>query len=450
MINDLDTSFAMDLQRSINLKLKGWAGIGRSVDNGLLFRSKRNFGLGLTPLSHHYQRMQLIKCELLRTSKDPSIVELYKQRESCNAKLTRTWKATKALAVVNAEVDLNLKFPSQENNQGLGFGKFNPNPNCSERRKLISVKNASLFEETLIAHSTSLKQQSVWLQWKDTAEPFDFSWENIIWGGISAEVFKFVLNASVNWVRTPDLLNLWNYKKSCFCILCGAQKCTLHHILSECSYSLNDKRFTWRHDSVLSLIWQALCPHIEHTNSLQPKAPRSMSIPFVKAGAAPTKTSSKKDAFLHMLSNANDWKMLVDLPGSNFVFPPEIYSTAERPDILIWSEHLQEVILVELTCPAEEGIQAAQMRKEGRYMTLLDNISRSTSWKPKLLTVEVGVRGFVANNTRLAFNKLGLQRKDVSELCRKLSSTSARCSYTIYLAADSKVWDRSRPLLDQS
>jgi len=145
MINDLDTSFAMDLQRSINLKLKSWAGIGRSVENGLLFRSKCNFGLGLTPLSQHYQRMQLIKCELLRTSKDPAIIDLYKTRESYNAKLTRTWKASKALTVVNAEVDLNLKFPSQENNQGLGFGKFNPNPTRSERRKLISAKNDFTF-----------------------------------------------------------------------------------------------------------------------------------------------------------------------------------------------------------------------------------------------------------------------------------------------------------------
>ena len=84
--------------------------------------------------------MQMTKCELLRTSKDLTIVNLYKTRETLNAKLTRTWKATKALTVANAEVDLNLNFPSQQNTQGLGFGIFNPNPTCSERRKLISAK----------------------------------------------------------------------------------------------------------------------------------------------------------------------------------------------------------------------------------------------------------------------------------------------------------------------
>ena len=40
-------------------------------------------------------------------------------------------------------------------------------------------------------------------------------------------------------------------------------------------------------------------------------------------------------------------------------FPPVIYSTSERPDIVIWSASARLVILLELTVPAEEGIVAA-------------------------------------------------------------------------------------------
>ena len=66
-----------------------------------------------------------------------------------------------------------------------------------------------------------------------------------------------------------------------------------------------------------------------------------MSIAFVKAGTAPDKThTSKKDGHVHVLSKASAWKLLVDLPGSTYVFPSEIYSTVERPDILIWSVQL--------------------------------------------------------------------------------------------------------------
>jgi hypothetical protein len=53
------------------------------------------------------------------------------------------------------------------------------------------------------------------------------------------------------------------------------------------------------------------------------------------------------------------------------------------------------------------------------------------------MAVEVGVRGFVASSTQQVFLKLGLQRQQVS----------AECSYAIYLAAQSMLWDENRPLL---
>ena len=78
IVNDLNRSFALELQRDTNEKLKKWARISRSIDNGILFRQKQNFGLGLTAISDQYEQMQVLKCELLSHSKDPNIVALYK------------------------------------------------------------------------------------------------------------------------------------------------------------------------------------------------------------------------------------------------------------------------------------------------------------------------------------------------------------------------------------
>ena len=50
----------------------------------------------------------------------------------------------------------------------------------------------------------------------------------------------------------------------------------------------------------------------------------------------------------------------VDFDGKKTVFPPEIYSTPERPDVVIWSGSRKSVILIELTCPSEEGFVQAQ------------------------------------------------------------------------------------------
>ena len=105
--------------------------------------------------------------------------------------------------------------------------------------------------------------------------------------------------------------------------------------------------------------------------------------------------------------------------------------------------------MLELTCPAEEGIQAAKLRKQSKYMPLLNNISSGTAWKPILLTLEVGARGFVATSTRQVFINLGIQRQAVSELRKKLSTAAAKCSYTIYLASNLKAWDHTRQLLDE-
>ena len=143
------------------------------------FSNPKNFGLGLTLISDHFKHMQVVKCELLRNSQDTAIRELYKTREALNSSLTRVWKATKVSAIVNAEVDLNIKFPSQATHQGIGFGNFNPNPTALKRRKLVTSKVKSLNDESRLAHTVSLKQQAVWFN------PFDLSWKNLIWGPLA-------------------------------------------------------------------------------------------------------------------------------------------------------------------------------------------------------------------------------------------------------------------------
>ena len=47
--------------------------------------------------------------------------------------------------------------------------------------------------------------------------------------------------------------------------------------------------------------------------------------------------------------------------------------------------------MIELTCPAEEGIEAARVRKQARYEQLTQDIANA-GWVADLLTIEVGVR----------------------------------------------------------
>jgi Reverse transcriptase (RNA-dependent DNA polymerase) len=442
LVHDLDQTFANNLSKISTSYLKKWLSLFKSTETGVLYRSRENFGLGLTSVLEHFQRMQIIKCELLNHSVDDSIQKLYHLRETANSKLTRTWKATNIAKVANAEVDLNLQFPTQVNQCGLGFGHFNPNPDKEQRRSLVIKKVKSFAEETRIAHSASLQQQGAWLNWHELVQPFDLSWRNVIWGNVSPHVIRFVLLSSVNWLPCPALLKLWSVSDTAQCCLCNAAKCTMHHILSNCPFALQNHRYSWRHDSVLSHITPVLDQHLKNNKEVPSK---STDIVFVKAGQKNAHHSKK--ASKNILSSASDWKLLVDSLAENIIFPPEIYCTPERPDIVIWSSKSKNVILIELTCPAEEGIQAAANRKTCKYQGLIDHIHSETNWKASLYTIEVGVRGFVAKSTFRCLAALGLPGQKISKLCRDLSITAAKCSYAIFLCSKSAAWEESRELL---
>jgi len=110
----------------------------------------------------------------------------------------------------------------------------------------------------------------------------------------------------------------------------------------------------------------------------------------------------------------------VDYEHKTITFPPFIVSTRLRPDVVLWSVR-SVVILLELTCPAEEGIAAAQVRKTSRYKKLLEDIDATKTWKARLLTLEVGARGLVGSSTYRAFRLLGFSAAQTKSLVKALS-----------------------------
>ena len=295
-----------------------------------------------------------------------------------------------------------------------------------------------------MAHAHELAQQGTWTAWYDCVTHTDLSWRNLIYGP-GPHVIKFMLNAMVNWVKTPDLMKMWGYKKTAYCPLCRHPQCTLHHILSNCRVALNGGRYTWRHDSVLFYLQTVMEEVVSSANEKTvEKTIPPLKKSFVRAGdkAHDKRAQSSRTT---LLDGATDWQVLVDLDGK-MVYPPEIYGTSQRPDIVIWSNVLKLVLNVELTCPAEEGIEAAQVRKEGRYFSLKCE-GKDRQWDSRVITLEVGTRGFVARTVPRFLKQLGRLPKQVKDDMRNLSNLVARCSYAIYLASESDAWNRKRERL---
>ena len=334
---------------------------------------------------------------------------------------------------------------------GIGANKaahYIGTPTLKDLREKVTEALVTENEDEHMRHAACLPLQGVWTTWTDTARPFDLSWENLITAPPS--LIKFVLNAQINSVRTPDMLKLWGYTKSATCPLCCAPQCTLHHVLVNCDFALKHKRYTWRHDSVLKNIELSIASMVADFNQKKPttlvKATRkAFEASFVRKGERKKRGNQPPEPLTpSVLACANDWKLRVDFDAKQVEFPPTILATSLRPDIVLWSEMSRVVVLIELTCPAEEGMGAAQLRKETKYSELLDSINATNVWKASLWTLEIGARGLVGLSSHV---RLGFTSSQARALCKRLSSVAVRCSYAIYQAHNNLAWSHGSDLI---
>jgi hypothetical protein len=441
-VQNFSMSFAKDLESHATSFLKKWACLHRSADVGTLYRPKSAGGLGITSVSHHFAHMQTVKSHLLKYSPDASVSALYAARERSESKFTRNWSASNLLSSLESDVDFDLKFPSQSDRRGLGHGRFVQPNTSSAKRKLVLTSLRDLNAKRHKLHAHGLTYQGRWTTWSDCTRPFDLSWKNLIYGP-GPNFIKFVLNATINSLVTPRLSHMWGHTSSAGCRLCTAPIGTLHHILSSCPIALASHRYTWRHDSVLKHLTGVLTTHLAKHNETS----KALSVPHLKKSFVgdfsdyKTPTRACKSISTSPLTDSNDWKITADFTNNNSVFPPSIFSTSSRPDIVIYSSKSHTVLLLELTCPAEEGVDAARLRKVARYTKLCDRINNGTIWSAHLYTLEVGARGYVAHSVASCLRSLGLSPKDTRKACLDLSQIVARCSYdAIYLAHKSNIW----------
>ena len=111
---------------------------------------------------------------------------------------------------------------------------------------------------------------------------------------------------------------------------------------------------------------------------------------------------------------------------------------------MFWSVSHKRVILIELTCPAEEGIEAAHIRKNARYPKLAD-ACRDGHWSPTTFSIEVGARGFVGHSLRRCLSALGVTHSNA--LIKSVAMVGAKCSLAILQSHTNSAWDTHRALL---
>ena len=268
----------------------------------------------------------------------------------------------------------------------------------------------SIQEETTVAWNNKVKQLTIQGEFAKflIEEESNVTWKSII-NNIPKRVLSFALKASVNGLPTPDNLKRWGAKKLDKCQICS-NFANLEHVLNWCKTSLNDGRFKWRHDSILSYM-------IREINKVKEE----------------------------------EITVYTDIPGHSIngsTLAHDILVTGQRPDIVIINRSEKKIALFELTVSFEKNAEAANLRKTRRYMDLASDL-KNKGWSAENIPFEIGSRGHIDNrnktsiyNTMKKYN-IKIQKKP---FIQDISKISLLCSFALFQAHCQPSW-QSPPYL---
>jgi len=111
---------------------------------------------------------------------------------------------------------------------------------------------------------------------------------------------SFALRAGSDTLPMPLNLAQWKIQSNPHCPICCSRNPTTLHILNGCVPALNQGRYTWRHDSVLSCIVSWLTPTLGEEKCMYADLPghRASDSPPATVPTDVLSTSSRPDLFL--------------------------------------------------------------------------------------------------------------------------------------------------------
>ncbi|XP_060082431.1 uncharacterized protein LOC132561748 [Ylistrum balloti] len=356
MVYELPLTAVETLERCTSRKLRSWLGVLPSFTVVGLYSKTSQLQL---PLSSMVEEFKVAKCRLVMTLKDSKDIKVQKA-----GVVTRTGRKWSAVATVS-KAESTLELQDIVGNICVGrrglevdhFQQWSKADGKEKRDRIVSVVRLE-EEQQRKSRAVELGQQGSWTRWNLPERKI--TWTDL-WKmeplGIS-----FMLRSVYGTLPSPSNLCRWGLLEDPACSLCAGRG-TLAHILSGCRVALQQGWYRWRYDQVLAALADILEKERRQKRSLiEPHKPH---IQFVRAGEkGPTAYR------VNVLSQAPSWEMRVDL-NKRLVFPDVVHTTL-RPDIVIWSQQRQKVILVELTVPWEEECDEAHERKAGKYLELAD------------------------------------------------------------------------------
>ena len=435
LIYEIPVTVVARLEQKISCFIRKWLKLHNSTSNISLYSSVSPCPLPLKSLSAIQKAAKVSGHLLLRDSADDYVSQAHVELKAGNLAVSENVKEAEEL------LDFKKVLGYHQTNKA-GFGSLSipevPPKRSHEYRKLVSSLVEEIDQNKVEAKAVQLSLQGQWTKWCNFVR-FDLSWKSLL--AMPQPLVSFCIGATYDTLPSPSNLHRWNISTEKSCVLCSKSICTTAHILGACKVALIQGRYTFRHDSVLSVIVSAIKNFL---STYTVSSNRKEKISFVKAGTRITK--SMKSPVSGLLHLAPDWVILSDL-NSSLVVPPFLAITRLRPDILLYSFQYKICIIMELTCCCEENIEEWHRKKFAKYESLSKSISLK-GWEVHLFPIEVGARGYCGTSIKSCFSRLGFTGKSVRSLLKSLSLTSIKASFFIWQSRDSKVWNNPSPSHD--
>ena len=244
--------------------LKKWAGLPRCATTSLLHLDT---AMGIKKISTLYLETHAVTHSTTRLKGDQRVNHVLDNKIERESQLVRKQSVTvEAETIFTRSLNLNTvqgEIPTDPKDLTLSGVEVLtlPNTRATPSHKFISEVKAEVKSQVLVSenekifeHVKTLIKQGKYLELTQV-EKTDATWQSFIYN-LPRGCMKFVLNAAIDTLPTKVNLKQWGkcVNDKCFC----GRRQTLNHILNCCKISLDQGRYTFRHDNILAYISQCL------------------------------------------------------------------------------------------------------------------------------------------------------------------------------------------------
>ena len=192
-------------------------------------------------------------------------------------------------------------------------------------------------------------------------------------------------------------MSLWKKTTNSLCSACVNPQ-TLQHVVSTCNVHLEQRRFTWRHNSILKTLAEYL-------------------------------SSIKKNYLIY-----------ADIEG--FDNPSVITGPDDRPNMIVINNTKDKICVVELTVGFQTNIAKNCKRKEIRYKDLCSSLKQRFG-NVKYFNLSMGAIGIIGKECKDFYGfldeEMELELPQMNYLVKKLIDYCIRSTYYLFCMED-KQW----------